>query len=176
MKYAASRRNGLRRLATGGILTAIAMILSWIEFILPFSIGIPGVKLGLCHIVTLLAVYQLTAWEAFSVTAVRIFLTAILFGNVASLAYSAVGGLLSLTVMLILHRLKWHEKPLFSPIGVSIAGAVAHNIGQLGTAALILQTASVVTYMPVLLAAGVITGMVIGSVSAIIHTKLSKKV
>lgn len=175
MKHTVSDKKRLRRLATAGVLTAVAMILSWVEFLLPFSIGIPGVKLGLCHIVTLFALYALSAWEAVAVTAVRIFLTAALFGNAASLAYSVAGGVLSLSVMLLLRRLVWRDRPVFSPIGVSIAGAVAHNLGQLCAAALILQTVGVLSYLPVLLVAGIFTGAIIGAVSGAVWTRLWKK-
>ncbi len=174
MKHTASRKQALRRLATAGLLTATAMILSWIEFILPFSIGVPGVKLGLCHIVTLFALYRLTAWETVAVTAVRITLTAALFGSVASLVYSAVGGFFSVAVMLLLHRLRWRERPLFSPMGISIAGAVTHNLGQVAAAAVLMQTAGVLTYFSVLLVTGVLTGAVIGLVSGMVQQRLAK--
>ncbi len=172
MKNKHSGGKRLRRLVTAGILVAAAMILSWIEFILPFSIGIPGVKLGLCHMVTLLAIYRLSAWEAAAVTAVRIALTAVLFGSVASLAYSAAGGAVSLAVMLLLIRLKRQGKPVFSPFGVSIAGAVTHNMAQLLTAAALMQTPLILSYFPVLVLAGTVTGALIGHVSAVIQSHL----
>ncbi len=169
MKRNSLPKERLRRLATAGVLTAAAMILSWIEAILPFSIGIPGVKLGLCHIVTLLAVYRLTAWESVAVTVVRILLTSFLFGNVASLAYSAAGGIVSLGLMLLLQRIgRRREKPLFSPLGISVVGAVSHNLAQLATAALLMQTAGLLSYLPLLLIAGVLTGTVIGAVASLV--------
>ncbi len=171
MKQLSSRQK-LRRLAIAGILTAAAMILSWIEWLLPFSIGIPGVKLGLCHIVTLLAVYRLSRWEAAAVTGVRIALTALLFGNMASLAYSAAGGALSLAVMWLLQCPRREGKPMFSPLGVSMAGAVTHNLGQLGTAAVLMQTPTVLTYLPVLLLAGGVTGALVGVLSTIVLKRM----
>lgn len=175
MKHTVSNKRRLQSLATAGVLTAVAMILSWVEFLLPFSIGVPGVKLGLCHVVTLFALYALSAWETVAITVVRIFLTAALFGNVNTLAYSLAGGLLSLLVMLLLRRLKWKGNPIFSPMGVSVAGAVTHNIGQLCAAALILQTAGVLSYLPVLLVSGIVTGTIVGTLSGAVYARAPKK-
>ena len=175
MKHMVSDKKRLRRLVTAGVLTAVAMILSWVEFLLPFSIGIPGVKLGLCHVVTLFALYTLSAWEAVAITAVRIFLTAALFGNANTLAYSLAGGFLSLLVMLLLLRPRWRGRPIFSPMGVSVAGAVIHNIGQLCAAALLLQTAGVLSYLPVLLVSGIVTGAIVGGLSGAVYARAPKK-
>ena len=175
MKHTVSDRKRLRNLVTAGVLTAVAMILSWVEFLLPFSIGVPGVKLGLCHVVTLFALYTLSAWETVAITVARVFLTAALFGNANTLAYSVAGGFLSLTVMLLLRLPKWRGKHLFSPMGVSVAGAVAHNIGQLCAAALILQTVGVLSYLPVLLVSGIVTGAIVGAVSVAVYARVPKR-
>ena len=163
-----SDRVALRRIVTAALLTAVGMIFSYIEAILPFSIGIPGVKLGLCHIVTLFALYRLTVWETAAVTAVRVTLTAILFGSVASLAYSAAGAAVSLVVMLAARRLHRRGVSLFSPIGLSILGGVTHNLAQLATAAAMMRTAGILTYLPVLIIAGTLTGAAIGVVGAMV--------
>ena len=162
-------REVLRRIATAGVLTAAAFILSYLEAILPFSLGIPGVKLGLSHLVTVFALYRLTAWETASITLVRVVLAAFLFGSTASLAYSLAGALLSLAVMLLLRRL-----PVFSPTGVSVAGGICHNLGQLACAALLMSTASLGWYLPVLLVAGCISGAVIGAVGGILIRRVPK--
>ncbi len=172
MKHRLTSKQRLLRLAMAGVLTAVAMIFSWIEFMLPFSVGIPGVKLGLCHIVTLLAIYRLTPWETITVTGIRVALTAVLFGSVATLAYSAAGAAVSLSVMLLLRRLTRNGRPLFSPIGISMAGAVTHNLAQLVTAALSVQTIGILSYLPVLLIAGTVTGAIVGIVAAIVQKKL----
>ncbi len=172
MKTPWTSRQKLRRLTTAGLLTAAALILSWIEAILPFSIGIPGIKLGLCHIITLLALYRLSPWETAAITVLRVSLVALLFGSVASLAYSAAGGLISLGVMMLLKRLKYGEKPVFSLLGVSIAGAVTHNLAQFATAACLMQTAALLSYLPILLATGVLTGALIGMVAAGVADRL----
>ncbi len=162
-------RRALRRIAEAGILTAVAFILSYLEAILPFSIGVPGVKLGLSHLVTVFALYRLPVWETVSITLVRVLLAAFLFGNGASLAYSLAGALLSLTVMLILRRL-----PFFSPTGVSIAGGISHNVGQIACAALLMSTVSLVWYLPILIAAGCISGAVIGAAGSILIGRIKR--
>lgn len=152
----------LRRTARAGVLIAAAMILSWLEAILPFNLGIPGVKLGLCHVVTVFALYRLTTVETVSVTLLRVVLTSLLFGSPVSALYSLSGAALSILVMLLLRRL-----PAFSPIGISLAGGVAHNIGQLGCAAILMDTVALGWYLPVLLVAGTVSGAVIGTLGGI---------
>lgn len=147
----------VRRVALLGVLTAAAFVLSWLEFLLPLPIGIPGVKLGLCHIAVLFALYRLGWREAAILSAVRVFLSFLLFGNAETMAYSAAGAALSLAVMILLKRC-----PRLSPTGVSAAGAVAHNLGQLACAALMNRTAAVGWYFPVLLCAGAVTGTLVG--------------
>ncbi len=164
-----TKREALRRMATASTLTAAAFILSYLEAILPFSLGIPGVKLGLSHLVTVFALYRLTPWETIAITLVRVLLSAFLFGNAASLAYSLAGAVLSLAVMLLLRRL-----PLFSPTGVSVAGGICHNLGQLACAALLMSTVSLGWYLPVLLVAGCVSGAVIGTVGGILIRRVPK--
>lgn len=168
----AKTRRTLRRVATVGVLTATAFFLSYLEAILPFSIGIPGVKLGLCHVVVVFALYRLSPWETGALTLVRVVLAALLFGSVASLAYSVAGAVLSLAVMLLLHRLRRGERPLFSPMGVSIAGGVAHNVGQIICAACLMQTPGLVWYLPILLVAGAATGAVVGILGGILVARV----
>ncbi len=160
----------IRRVAEAGILTAIAFVLSYLEAILPFSLGIPGVKLGLSHIVTIFALYRLPVWETISITLVRVFLSAMLFGNAASLAYSLTGALLSLSVMLILKQL-----PLFSATGVSIAGGVSHNLGQLLCAALLMETTELLWYLPILLVSGSVSGTLIGLTGSILIERVKRQ-
>ena len=125
------------RLASFGVFVALALIFSYIETLIPFQIGIPGVKLGL--------------------SGVRVVLTGFLFGNLMSILYSLAGGILSLTVMWGMKRIR-----SVSILGVSIAGGVFHNIGQLLAAALMVETYGVFSYLPVLLISGLLTGFVIG--------------
>lgn len=148
------------KLASFGVFVALALIFSYIETLIPFQIGIPGVKLGLANIVIVIALYRMPAGEALMLSVVRVILSGFLFGNLMSILYSLAGGLLSLAVMWGMKRIK-----TVSILGVSIAGGVFHNIGQLVMAALVVETYGVSSYVPVLLVSGLITGLVIGLAS-----------
>lgn len=149
-----------KRVARMGVLVALSMIFSYIEVLLPFSVGIPGVKLGIANLVVVIGLYLFTPSEVFLISLVRILLMAMLFGSGASLIYSLAGGILSFLVMLAGKKLSG-----LSVVGNSVLGAVFHNIGQIGAATVLLASKSILSYLPVLLIAGVITGMVIGIVS-----------
>lgn len=150
-----------KRVAKLGVFVALAMIFSYIEAIIPFNFGIPGIKLGIANIVTVTSLYQFKPGEVFMISFTRIFLMGLLFGNGVSLLYSLAGGMLSLVVMLICKK-----KGLFSVMGVSIAGGAFHNIGQVVAATLVLQNRGLLYYyLPVLLVAGTITGALIGRLS-----------
>ena len=145
------------RLASFGVFVALALIFSYIETLIPFQIGIPGVKLGLANLVILIALYRMPVGEVYLLSGVRVVLTGFLFGNLMSILYSLAGGILSLTVMWGMKRIR-----SVSILGVSIAGGVFHNIGQLLAAALMVETYGVFSYLPVLLISGLLTGFVIG--------------
>lgn len=145
------------RAAYFGIFTALGLIFSYVETLIPFQIGIPGVKLGLANLIIVIALYKMSLREAYLLSVTRVVLAGFMFGNLFSIIYSLAGGLLSLSVMACLKR-----KGDFSVIGVSIAGGVSHNIGQLVIAMAVVETFSVAYYIPVLLIAGLITGLVIG--------------
>jgi heptaprenyl diphosphate synthase len=151
------RKSKAGRVAFFGMFVALAFVFSYIEVLIPFSIGIPGIKLGLANIVVLTVLYAMGVKEAFVISCVRIILVGFTFGNMSSLLYSLAGGLLSWLVMSICKKLK-----IFSVIGVSVAGGITHNIGQIAVAAIVLQTGSLGYYLPVLLIAGTITGLLIG--------------
>ena len=153
-------KNAAKTAALMGVLVAVAFVLSYVEMVLHFSVGIPGVKLGLCHIVTLFALYRIGPKAAIFTCFVRISLNAWLFGNAMILAYSAAGAILSLAVMLLLYRL-----PLFSPVGVSLAGGISHNVGQILCAAIMMETAGLVWYLPILLVSGCLSGVLVGLIS-----------
>ena len=143
-----------------GLFTALAMIFGYVEAILPISIGIPGVKLGLANLLVVFALYRLRPWEAFWINVVRIILVSFMFGNLSMMIYSLAGGVLSFAVMALLKK-----SGKFSIYGVSVAGGVFHNVGQLMVAMLVLETVSLVYYGPVLLISGLITGLLIGIVA-----------
>ena len=151
------KKSSAQKVALYGVLIALAMVLSYVEMLIPLPVGIPGVKPGLANLVVFLALYTMTAREAFLISMVRILLISITFGNGSAFLYSMAGGILSFLVMWI-----FQKKDFLLPAGVSIAGGIAHNVGQLLMAAVILENGAVFTYFPVLLAAGCITGGIIG--------------
>lgn len=144
-----------------GFLLAISMILAYIESILPFTIGIPGVKLGLPNLVVVLLLYSYGKREALSVNLLRILLTGFLFGNLYSIFYALAGALFSFCVMVIVRKTRG-----FSIVGVSISGGVSHNIGQILVAMFVVETYAPAFYLPFLLIAGAVTGFLIGIVSS----------
>ena len=152
-----SRNGKARRVALYGMLTALAFILSYVESLVPVTVGIPGVKLGLANLVVVIALYTLDLKGAFVISVVRIVLSGLTFGGLFSMLYSLAGGLLSFAVMAILSR-----KKLLGTVGVSVCGGVAHNIGQLLVAMAVLETESVWYYFPVLLISGSVAGVLIG--------------
>lgn len=151
------------------VLTALALIFSYIEALIPFQFGIPGIKLGLSNLVVLVALYGIGASYAFGVNMARILLSALLFSGVSAMIYSLAGGLLSFAVMYALKK-----TGLFSPAGVSMAGGVMHNAGQLTAAALIVETAQIYLYLPALLISGMVTGILLGIASVWILGRLEK--
>lgn len=149
------------RVAYFGVFTALALIFSYVETLIPISFGIPGIKLGLANLIIVIALYRLRLKEAYLLSVARVLLAGFLFGNYFSIFYSLAGALLSLSVMAVLKK-----DGGFSVIGVSIAGGVSHNIGQLIVAMLAVETYQVAYYLPVLLIAGLMTGCLIGIVSS----------
>lgn len=157
------------KIALISVFTALALIFSYIEAILPFNFGIPGVKLGIANIVIVVALYQLGIKEAIGISIIRVIIIGLLFGNALSLIYSLSGAALSIIVMIISKKLK------LSVIGVSAMGGVFHNTGQLIAAAIMLQSEALVYYFPVLLISGLITGILIGIVSFSINRIFKKE-
>jgi heptaprenyl diphosphate synthase len=144
-------------------MTALAIVFGYIEHLIPLPIGIYGIKLGIANLVTVVMLYALNAYSAFSINTVRIVLCSMLFGSFTSFWYSIVGGLLSFFVMIILKKTN-----KFSPMGISICGAIAHNIGQIAVAIVILEEFKIALYLPILLISGAITGAIIGILSIIL--------
>ncbi|MCM1256607.1 MAG: Gx transporter family protein [Roseburia sp.] len=159
-----------RNTAYLGMYLALALICSYVESLIPFYFGIPGVKLGLTNIVVVLLLYTLGAKEAFGVSVMRILLAGFLFGNPFSILYSLSGGILSFLVMYLLKRTK-----KLKVITVSVAGGLAHNIGQLFVAAFVVENYHVLYYLPVLLIAGFVTGFLIGILSQEIIFRIGKR-
>lgn len=151
-----------------GISTALAMLLSYVEFLLPpLFAAVPGIKLGLPNAVILYVLFALDEKYAAAVSAVRLLLSALLFGNVMALAYSAAGAVLSLTVMALLRK-----SDRLSPVGVSVAGGVSHNLGQILVAVLLLDTPQIAYYMLVLWITGTVSGIFIGLCGALLLKRI----
>lgn len=159
-----------RNTAYLGMYLALALICSYVESLIPFYFGVPGVKLGLTNIVVVLLLYTIGAKEAFGISVMRILLAGFLFGNPFSILYSLSGGLLSFLVM---YLLKKTEK--LKVITVSVAGGLMHNMGQLLVAALVVENYHVLYYLPVLLIAGFVTGFLIGILSQEIIIRIGKR-
>lgn len=150
-----------------GLLTALGLIIGYIEFLIPIPLGIPGVKPGFANIVIVWALYSLGPWEALMINGMRIFLSGFLFGNFSMILYSLAGAAVSFLCMCLAKK-----SGLLSMTGVSMIGGVMHNMGQLLVAMAVLETVSLVYYGPVLLAAGVITGLLIGIVTGEVKKRI----
>ena len=148
------------RVAYFGVFTALALIFSYVETLIPINFGIPGVKLGLANLIIVVALYKLPLQEVYLLSIVRILLSGFIFGNYFSILYSLAGGLLSLSVMALLKR-----RNSFSVMGISVAGGVFHNVGQILVAMVVLETKALVYYLPVLIISGLGAGILIGLVS-----------
>lgn len=140
-----------------GFLTAVALILSYVESLIPFSFGVPGMKLGLPNLVVVLLLDYDKAKESVLVNLLRIILAGFLFGNLYAILYAIAGAAFSFTAMML-----GRKAGCFSILGVSVLGGVFHNIGQVIVAVLVVETFSVALYMPILMIAGVVTGALIG--------------
>lgn len=150
----------MKRTAELGFLLAVALILSYVESLIPFSFGIPGIKLGLPNAVVLLLLYDHHGFrEAALVNVLRIVLSGFMFSNLYTILYALAGGALSLAAMATGKKLGF-----FSPVGISVLGGVFHNIGQITVAMLVVETYAVSSYLPVLIASGTLTGALLGIV------------
>ena len=159
-----------KRLTTLGLAVALALILSYVESLLPPLVAVPGVKVGLPNIVILFLLYRYGWKEAGCVSLVRLLLSAALFTGFAAFFYGLAGAILSLTGAALLKR-----TDRFSPLGVSVAGGVLHNLGQIALAALILDSGYLFAYLPVLLLSGTLAGAVVGLLAGILIRRTDVK-
>lgn len=153
------RRNNrfdVKRTALCGLLTAMMLVLGFIESMIPVAAGVPGIKLGLSNGVLMFALYMLDAPTAFVLMIVKVVLSGLMFGGVSAMLYAMAGGVLSMITMILLKKLKFHI------LVVSMFGAVMHNVGQVLMAILIVNTPQLVYYMAVLMLVGLGTGAVTG--------------
>ncbi|MBR2925040.1 MAG: Gx transporter family protein [Clostridia bacterium] len=149
-------RQKTQRVALMGLMLSLMLILGFVESRLPVP-GLPGVKLGLSNGVLLFALYLLDVPSALLLMVLKILLSGFLFGNPSSMMYAAAGGVVSLTGMILLSRSRQ-----FSPVVVSMAGGLLHNVGQVGLAMIILQTPGLLVYMAILMLIGMVTGLATG--------------
>lgn len=154
-------------LTRSALLIAASMLLSYVESLIPIFPGVPGIKLGLANIAVLFSLYRLNAGHAWCISLLRVFLSALLFGNAVTLAYSITGAVLSLAGSCLLKKTE-----RFSPVGVSITGAVLHNVGQIAMAAILMGTSVIAAYLPVLLVSGIASGILIGIAAALLISRL----
>lgn len=160
----------MKKTAFLGMAVALALIISYVETLIPFSVGIPGIKLGLTNIVIVVLLYCMDWKSALTVSVLRILLAGFLFGSLASILYSLAGGILSLFCMALLKK-----NGKFSVTGISIAGGAAHNIGQITAAFLVVENLNLFYYLPVLLLSGVLTGMAVGITAGEICKRIARQ-
>ena len=158
-----------RKVAFLGLFIALAFVMSYIEFLLPINIGIPGAKIGLANLVIVVALFCIGKKDAFILSAIRVLLVGLTFGNMAMTIYSFAGAALSYVAMLIAQRTK-----KLSVTGVSVTGGIFHNVGQIIVAMLIMETGGLVFYLPFLLIIGTVSGVVIGVISSMIIERIQK--
>lgn len=157
-----------KKLTTMAMLTAVAMILSYVEAMLP-SIAIPGVKMGLANIAVVFALYRFGWKEAVAISLIRVVLMSLLFTGVAAMLYSLAGAAVSLILMGLLKKVN-----AFSAVGVSVAGGVGHNAGQVLLAMWMLETGELLYYLPALAISGVISGVLIGLAGGMLVNRMKK--
>lgn len=165
------KRNITYNVALCGIMTSLAIVFGYIEHLIPLPFGIYGMKLGLPNLVVVVMLFALNRRTAFTVNIIRIVISSVLFGTFTSFWYSLVGGILSFTVMSILTKTN-----KLSYIGISLCGAVTHNIGQILVAICLIKETKILFYLPILLIVGTITGAVIGIIATpILKAPIFKK-
>ena len=145
------------------LMASLALIFSYVEAIIPYNPGIPGIKLGIANVVTVIALYKYGWKEAASVSVIRIIVAGLLFNGVFGMLYSLAGAVLSLIGMIGLKK-----TGLFSVIGVSMAAGVLHNMGQLFVAAALIEDLRIFFYFPVLLFSGIAAGILVGIISTMV--------
>jgi len=158
-----------KKIALYGLLIALAFIFSYIESLIPMPFAIPGIKLGLANLVTIIALYGIGVKESLVLSMVRILLVGFTFRDPSTLLFSFAGGILSWLSMTVTMKLK-----LFSMVGVSIIGGITHNIGQIIVAILYVNNPSLIYYLPFLLTAGVVSGALIGLLGALTIKRIKK--
>lgn len=159
-----------QRIAVCGMLLALMLVLGFVESQLPVATAVPGIKLGLSNGVLIFAVYMLNVPTAFLLMGLKVLLSGLMFGSPSAMMYAFAGGLLSMIAMSLLSRMKD-----LSPVVVSMAGGVSHNVGQVAMAMLVLGTPKLLYYMAILMVAGLVTGMATGFAATGIIRRFQKE-
>ena len=152
-----------------GLFAALAILMGYVEMMIPVPIPIPGVKLGLANVIIIIMMYFMDTKSAFFISIVRVLLSGLLFAGLAGLLYSLSGALCSFLAMALLKKTE-----RFSIIGVSLSGGVFHNVGQIIVAMLVLETTQLVYYLPALMVAGTVTGFFVGLLGTMITERIKK--
>ena len=160
-------RSRAEKVAFCGLLTALAVILSYVETLIPISLGVPGIKPGFANIIAVFVLFSYGFGAAITVNVLRVVIVAAMFGSPASALYALSGAVVSLAVMALLKK-----TGRFSVTGVSMAGGVMHNAAQLAVAAAAAKTPLLVSYLPLLIVAGMVTGVVIGVIAQLLLRRL----
>lgn len=152
-----------KRIVLSAVLVSLALAFSYMERFIPLQmlIPLPGVKLGLANVVTLIALYLLGTKSAFAILILRCFLGSLFGGGITGFLFSITGGLLSMTVMALCKN-----APLLSVYGVSILGAAAHNVGQILAAMVLMHSVYIGMYLSYLLVVALFTGFATGAACA----------
>lgn len=171
MKNNSNKNNKLdvKKMALCALFTAFAMILSYVEALIPIPFPVPGMKLGLANLAIIMVMYLYSWKEAFLVSVMRIILTSLLFGTGMSFAFSIAGGVLSLIIMALIKKSK-----LLPMFGVSMVGGVMHNLGQLIIAMIIIKTTKLGYYFAILMVTGAVTGILNGYLGSLGLKSLNK--
>ncbi|MFQ9891675.1 MAG: Gx transporter family protein [Emergencia sp.] len=164
------RTQKVKLLTTASMFACLALIFSYIEVLIPYNVGIPGIKLGLANLVVVIALYEMNGRYALTINVIRILAAGLLFNGAFGAVYSLAGGMLSFLVM-------WSLKKtgVFSMTGVSMAGGVAHNMGQLLVASAIVSNLKMFLYFPILMFSGLISGILMGIIAQILDEKVPKQ-
>lgn len=156
-----------RKLTVLSLCTTFALILSYIESLIPLSLAVPGIKMGLANVAVLFVLYKFGTKEALAVSLLRVMLASLLFGTAVTFLYSFFGALFSFLLMAALKGV-FH----LSPLGTSVPGAVMHNVAQIGVAVVLLGAGAIFAYLPTLIISGTVCGVLIGILSALVVQKV----
>lgn len=163
------KKINIKRLCTLALMIALAFAFSYLESLIPFNFGIPGIKLGIANLVVIIALYTMNTKDALFISIIRILLSGLAFSGPFAMIYSLIGGLLSFSVMFVAKK-----SNKFSPIGVSALGGTVHNFGQILVAAVVMRTYRIIYYFPILMIVGLVTGIVNGIIGDIIIKRIAK--